>query len=251
MNPPKRKKSQRKSNGFLIVASRRYSYYVAAHQLIDSLLDNMPDAKIALFAHDEWTKDDDRCDKLYLVKDCPGHKRAKLWALPQTPFDKTVYIDADCYVCHEDVENMFDFDSHLIFTNIRPYAGKVAKFIGGEMVLHGGVFGYQSDPNTIEFMQDWWEYYEKQADGTWWPSDDIGPKEKLEPWDQFTLWWLVNYKYKDKIKIAIYNDDARYNFVHIYKEDECEGEIIVWHYTIPGDHLRDERNIYSKPGDLK
>ena len=38
------------------------------------------------------------------------------------------------YVQHEDVSKMFDFDSDLVFTNIRPYAGKIAKFVGGEMV---------------------------------------------------------------------------------------------------------------------
>ena len=115
--------------------------------LIDSLLDFMPEANIALFAHNEWTKDDPRCDNLYMVHDCPSHVRAKLWALSKTPFDKTVYLDADTCVMHEDVSKMFDFDSDLIFTNIRPYAGKIAKFIGGEMVLHGGPKGLHQKIN--------------------------------------------------------------------------------------------------------
>jgi hypothetical protein len=139
---------------------------------------------------------------------------------------------------------MFDFDSHLIFTNIRPYAGKIAKFDGGELTLHGGVFGYQSDPITLQFMQDWWEYYEKQADGTWWPAG-IGPKEELDMWDQFTLWWLLEGLYKDKINLTIYENDARFNFVHVYKEEECDkNEIVIWHYTIPHSELHgNARNI--------
>ena len=227
-----------KLNGFIIVASCRYAYYQAAHMLIDSLLDYMPDANIALFAHDEWTKDDPRCEDLYMVADCPNNTRAKLWALSKTPFDKTVYLDADTLVQHTDVSTMFDFESDLVFTNIRSYAGKIAKFIGGEMVLHGGVFGYKSTPRVIQFMTDWYIYYNKQQNNEWWP-EDIHPKEKLLMWDQFTLWWLTENEYSD-LDISIYEDDSRYNFVCIFKEDECKGPIIIWHYTVfAPNHVKD------------
>jgi len=236
------KSPQRKNNGFIIIASQFYEYYEAAHLLIDSLLDYMPDANIALFAHKEWTNDDSRCDKLFMVHDAISHTRAKLWALSKTPFDKTVYLDADTCVMHEDVSKMFDFDSDLIFTNIRPYAGKIAKFIGGEMVLHGGVFGYQSTPKVLKFMDRWWELYHKQRKGTWWPG--VEPKERLVTWDQLTLWWLTENEYSD-LNINIYEDDARFNFVHLYKEDECEGEIVIWHYTLPLKDPIDARSIIT------
>lgn len=230
--------------GFLVVASRYYAYYEAAHGLIDSILDNYPEANIALFAHKEWTGGDSRCDDLYLVHDVPNHSRAKLWALPKTPFETTVYLDVDTYVCHEDVKDMFDLNGNdLMFSNIRPYAGKIAKFDGGEMILNGGVFTYNNTQNTLQFMQDWFDYYDKQINNKWWP-EGIGPKEKLYGWDQFTLWWLLQGPYKDSIKLGIYNDDARFNFVRVYRDDECEGEIVVWHYTIPEMELmHNERNI--------
>jgi len=236
--------STRVNNGFILVASRYYAYYDACHRLIDSILDNYPEANIALFAHDEWTKDDPRCDDLYMVHDVPNHNRAKLWALPQTPFDTTVYLDADTYVCHEDVQTMFDLNgNNLMFTNIRPYAGKITKFEGGEMTLNGGVFAYDSEPNTLHFMQEWFDYYDKQINNTWWP-EGIEPKEKLYGWDQFTLWWLLKNRI---IKLGIYKDDARFNFVRVYKEDECKGDIVIWHYTIPEIELfLDERNINKK-----
>ena len=235
---------QQKPNGFIIVASQYYEYYEAAHMLIDSLLDFMPEANIALFAHDEWTKDDPRCDNLYMVHDCPNHVRAKLAALPKTPFDKTIYLDADTYVMHEDVSKMFDIDSDMIFTNIRPYAGKIAKFIGGEMVLHGGVFGYKSTPRILEFMEEWWQLYNRQRTNQWWP-EGVAPKERLVTWDQLTLWWLTENTYSD-LDISIYKDDARFNFVYLYKEDECEGEIVIWHYTLPLKDPADARSINQK-----
>jgi hypothetical protein len=136
---------------------------------------------------------------------------------------------------------MFDFDSDLVFTNIRPYAGKIAKFVGGEMVLHGGVFGYKSTPRVLEFMEDWWQYYHRQRKGTWWP-EDIHPKEKLVSWDQFTLWWLTENEYSD-LDISIYEDDARFNFVYIYKEDECKGPKVIYHYTLQLKDPKDERSL--------
>jgi hypothetical protein len=237
---PNQKKKQ-KPNGFIIVASQFYEYYEAAHMLIDSLLDYMPEANIALFAHDQWTKNDSRCDDLYMVDDCPNHVRAKLYCLSKTPFDKTVYLDADTYVQHEDVSKMFDFDSDLVFTNIRPYAGKIAKFVGGEMVLHGGVFGYKSTPRVFQFMDDWWNYYNKQRTNEWWP-EGVQPKSRLISWDQLTLWWLTENTYSD-LDISIYEDDARWNFVYIYKEDECKGPIVIWHYTLPLKEPADARSL--------
>lgn len=231
--------TNQKPNGFIIVASVKYAYYEAAHLLIDSILDYYPEANIALFAHKEWTHDDPRVSELYMVHDVPTHHRAKLWALSKTPFNKTVYLDCDTTVCHEDVVKMFDFESQLSFTNIRPYAGKIAKFIGGEMVLHGGVFGYQSDQQTLDFMQEWYDLYHKQVTDKWWP-EGVAPKESLQPWDQFTLWWLTNNR---DISLEIYEDDARFNFVYIYNEDETNSEIVIWHYTIPEGALKHERNI--------
>ena len=88
---------KKKPNGFIIVASQFYEYYEAAHLLIDSIFDYMPDANIALFAHDEWTNNDSRCDNLYMTHDVPSHVRAKLWALSKTPFDKTIYLKLSKY----------------------------------------------------------------------------------------------------------------------------------------------------------
>ena len=241
--PNQKKNQKQKPNGFLIVASQFYEYYEAAHMLIDSLLDYMPNANIVLFAHKEWTDDDHRCDNLFMVHDVPNHVRAKLWALSKTPFNKTIYLDADMFIQHEDVSKMFDFDSDLVFTNIRPYAGKIAKFVGGEMVLHGGVFGYKSTPRILQFMNDWWEYYCKQRTGEWWPN--VEPKERLISWDQLTLWWLTENTYSD-LDISIYKDDARFNFVYLYKKDECESEIVVWHYTLSLKDPADARSINQK-----
>lgn len=230
------------SKGFILVASRFYAYYDAAHNLIDSILDHYPKANIALFAHDEWTKDDPRCDKLYMVHDTINHVRAKLWALPQTPFETTVYLDVDTYVCHDDITDMFELNGNdMMFTNIRSYAGKISKFDGGELTLHGGAFAYHT--STIQFMYDWFEYYDDQINDRWWPKN-IGPKAQLAMWDQFTLWYLLQHR---KLKVGIYKDDARYNFIRTYKEDECEGDIVVYHYTLPAINLLlDERNINKK-----
>jgi len=222
-------------NGYIIVASCNKAYYESAHQLIDSLFDNDPDAKIALFTHKEWFEGDDRCDGLYLVKDCPKHKRAKLWALPQSPFDTTVYLDADAFVVHEDVTLMFDLkDNDMMFTNIRSYSGAIDKFIGGQMVLHGGAFTYDTK-RCKKFLDEWWRLFQLQINNKWWPKG-IEPKHRLNGWDQFPLWWLTENNYDD-IKIGIYEDDARFNFIRNYKEDECEGEIVVWHYTIPRTYM--------------
>ena len=109
-------------NGYLYVASRDERYLKAAVQSAESLLDFHPKAKITLFTEERWDGTYDR--KLFdNIIYCDDHVRAKLWALSRTPYDKTMYIDCDTYIQHEDIKKVFTFlkNNDIIFTRNRPY----------------------------------------------------------------------------------------------------------------------------------
>lgn len=224
------------TNGYVYVASRYEKYATSAEYSALTLKDYYPEANITLFTQDHLVQSrfTDVFDNI-ITKDCPDSSRAKLWALPQTPYKKTLYIDADSAIQHEDIANVFDLltDEHdILITKIRKYNGVFHTFPGGELIDHCGVFLYNDHPRTLTFMQQWWELWQKQKSGEWTWDTDLYP-EDLRPWDQWSYWWLQN-KTDYRIRRGYFPDpDARWNFVNGYRPDECPKEdIVIYHHTV-------------------
>ena len=230
------------SKGYVIVASRKKFFYVSALNLIESIRDFYPEAKVCLVTEEKFL--DGREEIADKVIFCDDHKRAKLWGMAQSPWDITFYIDADTECEHEDIEHVFDEleDNDLVFTSLpveRSYCYAELKFPGGQFELCGAVCLYDMrNPLVREFMQDWFDLTVKQYSGEWWPRKEDGTEdthlypESLKRWDQFSLWWLVNKepKYKD-LKVGIFEDDARWNFFSRYKYKHNNKPVVIRHYS--------------------
>lgn len=246
--PTKRKKSSiaEESKGFLLVASMSGAYYKAAIRCAISIRDHYPDANITLFTHETFLNDKDRQLFNNIITEIPVHSRAKLWALDKTPYDLTLYLDCDTEVWHEDISQVFDHlgDNDIAITNIREYAGKGTKVSDTEnMTYHCGMFLYRKSEKVFEFMRKWWSDYLVQTDSTVWPYPEYD--QKMRPWDQFTFWRLL--KENPSIKVTVLPDDARWNFIWVYKENETDKPIVVYHYTIPREHV-DAYTVKGQPG---
>jgi hypothetical protein len=208
------------SKGYLIVASRKRSFLISAFNLIESIRDYHPEAKIALFAEQEWIDNEDfpfdEVDHLY---PCGSWFREKLYGIANSPFDQTFYIDADCQVAHEDIATVHDrLDGHdMVFVELQKEQKK--HFVefdwdnGKEWLRHcGGVCLYDTrNPLVKEFINDWYTIFEKQDRGDWWPDKSI--PHTLHRWDQFTLWWLIHKEPKyQSLKIKFFDDNYRWNY---------------------------------------
>lgn len=232
-------------NGFLIVASRHVAYYTAAVNLANSILDFMPDAKISLFTSKDFIRNIDRdlFDKVELFEDIlpegnvQNNPRAKLWALSRTPYKITAYVDADCEVRHEDITTIFDQigDVDIMLTKIRKYSGADVKISrdGTETLLwHCGVFLYKNKKKVLEFMSDWWDEWIVQENVKEWPWPNH--RSAMQPWDQYTFYRLYTSKKYSSLKLDVFpGEDARWNYVWNYKDDEATKPPIIYHYTIP------------------
>lgn len=227
-------------NGFLIVASITEEYVKSANYCADSIRDNYPDAHITLFVPNQLKQYVDYTAYDIVISDgVPNHVRTKMYALSRTPYSNlTVYVDADMECMHEDVSTIWnEIEEHqdMLITKIRPYNGKISKWKNGEFTMHGGFFMYRNKPNVIEFMRRWYEDYVKQRAEPWPYDEDEYPKA-LEPWDQFTLWKLINLD-KMPITVDFFKDDARWNFVNGYYRSETKSPIIFWHHTVPSKQI--------------
>lgn len=234
-------------NGFLIVASQFKEYLDSANYLANTIKDNYPEAHVTLFTTSNMEKLADRSAFDHVIfEDVPSHVRTKLYALSKTPYTNlTVYVDADMECMHPDVSTVWDQmpdDCDILITKIRPYNGKEDRWPGGQtipkgrMVYHGGFFMYRSNPQTLEFMERWWQDYYKQRQEPWpYSTEEIA--KSFAQWDQFTFWKLLEVD-KLPVNVQVFDDDARWNFVNGYFPSETKQPIIFWHHTIPSKHTQ-------------
>lgn len=222
------------NTGFLIVASCSTAYYRSAINLANSILDFYPEARITLFTEPELFDEQHR--NLFDVVDltAPHHTRAKLYALPKTTYDITAYLDADCEVQDSDISTIFDQlgDADIMLTKIRKYSGADVRISDTEtMIWHCGVFLYRNTPIVLEFMRDWWTEYVYQKDVKPWPWKEHN--EKMRPWDQYTFYRLYTSEKYSSLKLEQFpGEDARWNYVHNYKDEEVTKDPIIFHYTL-------------------
>lgn len=234
------------SKGFVVVASKKQNFYTYAINLIESIKDYYPEAQVCLVTEHRFL--DGRQDVADIVIECDDHYRAKLWGMSQTPWDITMYCDADMECEHEDISTVWDSleDNDLVFHELSkerekyyairkfPYDGNTEKY-----TLCGGVCLYRSsNPLVREFMTEWYELFDRQYRGDWKPEgfpDEIW-KRDLRHFDQTTLWWLTEKepKYKD-LKIGFFKDDIRWNYFTQYQYENLvskEGKPpILRHYS--------------------
>ena len=154
--------------------------------------------------------------------------------MSQSPYDTTMYIDADCEIVHEDIATVFDeLNGNDIVFHTLPVEAKslyaIYDFTYNDKPEHftycGGVCLYKNK----QFMSDWYHLYLEQQMGIFRPN--IEPWEKLNSFDQTTLWWLLK-KEKD-IKVGTFKDNLRWNYYHGYAELKLfpKQEVIINHYS--------------------
>lgn len=231
--------------GYLVVASNKPNFYLYAINLIESIKDFYPDAHVTLVCDEVFLDGrEEIADHVVLTEgDAIGHYRAKIWGMTQTPYEQTMYCDADMGCEHEDIEHVFDDlgDKDLVFHELaksreKYYAIKYFTDDGRKVEYRwcGGVCLYNSaNPVVMNFMRDWWDYYKRQWNGSWRPP--LEPWKDLKAFDQTTLWWLLNKidDYKD-LRIDTFKDDIRWNYFTQYQYENLQpetGPIVLRHYS--------------------
>jgi len=249
--------------GYVYVASVSEAYYKAAVHSAQSLKDYYPDAKITLFTHEKFIQDKDRIFFENVVTNIPIHIRAKMFGMARTPYDKTLYLDADTEIRSERIKEVFDIlgNNDIMFTKIVPHVSNTKRVDdNNDLEYHGGIILYNNKPLTISLVNDWYDYYLTQKNVKDWSSSifkDFNPQ--MQPWDQFTIWYLLHKdpSYK-KIKHKLFpNGGHEFNYIYLL-EYESMGSVnnpyknleqVIYHYTIPREKV-DAGNIKTTSGPI-
>ena len=104
-------------------------------------------------------------DKVILEK-LPADFVAKIMGMKLTPFERTVFLDNDTFVC-DDIDLLFSildvFDFGLTIENFMHSYGFLEKYNPGFKIrfeklipeFHTGVIVYRANNNTSKFFNDW------------------------------------------------------------------------------------------------
>lgn len=249
------------NNGYVYVASLSQAFYKAAVNSAISLRDFYPSANITLFTHEKFVVDSDRKFFNNIVTNIPVHSRAKMWGMARSPYKNTLYLDSDTEIRSENIKNVFDClgNNDIAFTRIVPHVA-ADRYIdqGNNLEYHGGIILYNNKKLTLNLLQDWYDLYYKQISCVWSQSDFSSYSKRMQPWDQFTVWYLLHKdpKYK-KIKHGFFpNGGHEFNFIYLLEEDWETNkpfkdlEQVIYHYTIPKDKVH-AGYIENPPGSIE
>ena len=240
----------KRNDGYLIVASRKYIFYAWACNLAEGIKDYYPEAQICIVTEERFCEDGRAAEVADHLIHCDNHYRAKLWGMSQSPFDRTMYIDADMEIWGEGIETCFDElgDNDMMFTGLPDdhwYVFNDEKFKGGEFKYCGAVCLYNSaSAKVMEFMSEWYELYVKQYAGEWWPLNEEGEHDyenfpkRLQIWDQFTLMWLTAHtdKYAD-LKVEHFENGLKWNYWALFDRIRTPPpeDAVLLHLSCQGD----------------
>lgn len=217
-------------NGFLYGVGANDVFLKSAKISASSVKDYFPDAHITLCAPERMI--DHQCreifDHIITGPNVPDSERTKLWALSKTPYEQTMYMDADTVCVSDEIQKCFSQlkDRDMLFTLIRKYNSNPRGFVhDSDYKYHGGVFLYNR--KAIPLMTQWWDRWSRGQ--TEW---DYPYTPNYRVWDQFYLYYLL--KYTDHgLNVGVFEEDARWNFVTGYLEFELAGKpAIIRHFTI-------------------
>lgn len=234
-------------NGYLVVASCKAEYYILAINLLESIREYYPEANLCLVTEERFCDGRESiADHLVFIEE--SHYRSKLWGMAQSPFDITLYIDADMDCMSEEVKDVFDWlgDNDMMFKDLPEKAWPIfkdVKFPGGMFTLCGALCLYRNSPLVNDFMNDWYKYYKEQSAGKWWPTKEDGVTfdtenypHHLKAWDQFTLFWLTEREEKyQSLKVATFDDPTEklnYWSNMMVVGVECPEDVIFIHHSL-------------------
>jgi hypothetical protein len=194
----------------------------------ETLKDFYPDAHVTLFTHEKFL---DGKEKIFdnVVTDIPIHMRAKMWGMSHSPYERTVYIDADTEVWSEDIKIIHQEldDCDMFFTRTPIYSAGNIKWIYVDKAMtkrlywQGGMCGFVKNDLTHDFVSTWYNEYLKQQSEPW-PYPDYNDAQKQ--WDMFTLWKITNHPEFDRFKdLKIKEVNVKYNFCCNYLQEELRG----------------------------
>lgn len=147
------------STGFLYIASGK-KYIKEAENSAKSVYEHMPDANITLATDTVDYESEYFDDVIDIPKEFP-HSAASLIHPKLMPYEKTIRLDTDTYLC-QPVDELFDLlNKHDIAFTLSPGQNSVPDLPSPWIEFNGGVIAYKRSEATKELFSEWNDRFEK------------------------------------------------------------------------------------------
>lgn len=145
------------SQGFLYIATGS-QYISEAKTSVRSLKRHVTGEKVAL-ATDEDVHSD-LFDQIISMEDLTADFSSSNIPPKLSPFDKTVFLDTDTYIC-EDITGLFDIlNEYDLAATIAPNQNEVPQIPSPYVEYNTGVIAYKSNDKIKSMMRIWGEIYD-------------------------------------------------------------------------------------------
>jgi hypothetical protein len=163
------------SSGFLYIIAGHDNYFIAAARSITSLRAITPDAKVTVFSDSDPAT---RCDMPavdVVIKEMDTSQRTydgKVRYIRDSPYDKTVCLDADTYVIGDltPLFELLDYHYDLALTqapgaNVRATRLEDGTQVIGHMQYNCGLIAFKKSEATLKLFRLWYDLFLRQTPG--------------------------------------------------------------------------------------
>jgi hypothetical protein len=199
-----------------------------------SLRRYMPDIPVCFMTDAPESLADIEDPSLITVKIVPQHIRSKVDFVGLTPFRKTLYLDSDTLIVR-DVSDIFQSLDRFDVALTHDYARKRTKYSNivpeyeripyAFSEVNGGVFGFNANKRTEDFLQLWKEYFYKyfQQTNGW---DQVSLRISL--WESDVKLFHMPFEYNIRSQA---NREKQDRFKHEFGEQHMAPRIYHMHYS--------------------
>jgi len=155
-----------KSIGFLYIAYGE-KYRLEARRSAQSLLNHMPNSDITLITHCEFDAPE---FSRVIVKPMQGSYMDKMKFMRESPYDRTLFIDTDTYIC-ENLTQLFGlldyYDIAMAVENGRPEWKNLPSGLTEMTEFNTGVILFRKCPSVKSLLELWGTVYQNRQNIDW------------------------------------------------------------------------------------
>lgn len=198
---------------------------ISAH----SLRQHMPDAHITLFSTDDTSHD--VFDEVILFESCGVGLRDRTLCLQRSPYERTLFLDSDTYVC-DDVSDLFDLlDRFDMASTHAPNRRNVAQegVPASFPQFNLGLFVFRKSEVMNALFADWLRRYD---------AEDIAPGQR--------------HLSQPSFRIAVYHSPVRFALLtpeyncRFYDSGYLEGPVKILHGHASAEQLAQIASAFNR-----
>lgn len=210
--PPNRFQNMNRDRGILYIAAgpRHFGEMLQSAQTVRK---HHPDIPIAVIT-DQPAENLALFDQVLPLDDPKFSFIDKIAPLARTPFERTIFLDTDTYVCHP-IDDLFELLERFEFAVSHAPLRHDRPFVTPNCFceLNTGVIAYRKTPGVLKLFADWLRLYEKEVAETG-KMDSDQPTFRQAIWESDIRFYILTADYNLRTVMPAASGRGRVRILH-------------------------------------